>query len=119
MILYKAIKYCIIDYCINRIFGDIGRNFMKSSEIIPITQVIPGMNVSRIVFDNIQYFNCVIKKLQHRVGRFGNLSGKKYMKIEFKYEYVIGSDGERIDLGDNAHAIRYTPVGSIQAIIYR
>ncbi len=56
MILYKAIKYYILDYCLERIFNGIGRNFKNGINTIMPTEITPGMFIKRLEMEEGQWW---------------------------------------------------------------
>jgi len=62
LILYKALKYKIIEYCLDSICNSISRNFIKVGQnILQLKDLHNGMRVSRIDFDGYTYIDCVIE----------------------------------------------------------
>jgi hypothetical protein len=62
MIFYKAIKYKILDFCLDSLCNAISRNFTKTGEhTLQLKDLQQGMRVSRIDFDGYTYIDCVIE----------------------------------------------------------
>lgn len=86
MILYKAIKYKILDYCLDKMFDGISRNF--SSKIsISVHDVKVGMVLSRIESNGYWWENCVIRNVFESEARGGLKSVKfKFSKTNFSVD---------------------------------
>ena len=68
MIFYKAIKYTILDYCIDKIFNQLTRNLSTPKDLglglpLELTDIYHGLTVSRIIIQTDtrygDYHNCM------------------------------------------------------------
>ncbi len=59
MILYKAIKYSILDYCLNSICDSVLKNFSRLNghiQILRIEDLAPGMYIKRMEFEDYGFW---------------------------------------------------------------
>ncbi len=89
MILYKAIKYTILDYCLTKILKYIDLNFNhRCKRITSSNEIYVGMGIRKInEGDDIYIFNSTVLSISN----FG-----KYKCIKLKYEeaYAFGKKYE-------------------------
>ena len=64
MILYKVIKYTILDICINTLLEGIVFNLIKKSRYIEAKDIVEGMFFSKIIHLNMTWENCRIIRKQ-------------------------------------------------------
>ena len=62
MILYKAIRYKIIDYCLSILFDRLNENFNAFKKIYA-KDLYPGMTLRKIKYGLVLYNNCEIIKI--------------------------------------------------------
>ena len=96
MIFYKAIKYTILDYCIEKIFDQLSRNLSKPIELdeegrINFMELEEGAVLSKVVIfvdsdiKNVYgvYKNCTIHSMHQR--------NNKWWYLEFSYQSIGGN----------------------------
>ncbi len=91
MILYRAIKYTILDYCLNYVFNAFKSNLLdKPEEITDLTELYEGMKLRRIECNGYVWINCTITELF----RFKNELNDQITRIEIKYDTVTDADNK-------------------------
>ena len=86
MILYKAIKYCILTYCAETLFDALAKNLTEFKLVrIPITDLRVGMKLSRIFIYGDNYMNCTITK---HIIHVDESDGEVWYNIEFLHENI-------------------------------
>ncbi len=64
MVLYKAIKYTILDYAINIFLGRLFNNInLRKDYKIALANLRVGMQLSKIIWNDIEYINCYIEQI--------------------------------------------------------
>ena len=60
MIFYKAIKYRILEYCLNLLFDTFRINTISLRNRLDISEIRPKMEFSKIVFHQMEFSDCII-----------------------------------------------------------
>ena len=97
MILYKAIKYKIIDFCLDALFSNIHKNTSNKNSQVTVEQLFPGMYLSEVSYGNsIKLTGCMIQSIEQdmEVGGVG-----KFVLVTFTFtdKYLGGNISERTE----------------------
>jgi hypothetical protein len=91
MILYKAIKYQILDMCLESLFRTLRKNVLMPSTKITFDNVSAGMKFRSIVSvsDGWAYDNCTILEVYDKfigvsVGNGAEFKEHRHVKIRFR-----------------------------------
>jgi hypothetical protein len=75
MILYKALKYFILDVCLDKLFYGLANNLnFSDTKRIYLEDLVAGTELKRIEFHREIYFNCRIlriRQIPRPVGAYG------------------------------------------------
>ena len=99
LILYKAIKYKILDYCLNRLLSGIYDNF-RTHDIINGKDIYAGLKLSKVVvsmedeesgkFVKIVLSNCTVDRLNPAQNIGGFIKDTEICSISFERVTVEG-----------------------------
>ena len=84
MILYKAIKYTFLDYCIETLFNQILNNILIKENFIELKDLHPGMRFKEMTGGGTVFYDCIISYVKY-LGK-NTKHGIHVYYIDFRYK---------------------------------
>ena len=61
MVIYKAIKYTILEFCLESLFRGIVRNFADKKNMVKLSELAMGTEIKQVEYNGRFYYNCIVE----------------------------------------------------------
>jgi hypothetical protein len=61
MVIYKAIRYKILEFCLDSLFTGIARNFSDRKNLVRLSELPVGTQIKQVEYNGKVYYNCIVE----------------------------------------------------------
>ena len=61
MVIYKIIKYKILEFCLDSLFNGIARNFSDRKYIVKLSELPIGTRIKQVEYQGRFYYDCIVE----------------------------------------------------------